>query len=199
MCSSRNAPYHLGFRAVTFALAAGNTTILKGPELSPRCYWAIADVFRQAGLPDGCLNLIFHRPEDAGPVTEQLIENVHVRKINFTGSSHVGSIIAALAGKHLKPCLMELGGKASAIVMPDADLEAAALSCAMGSFMNASLLQDSNHFLFLTFLTSDESRLAKFVCLLSASSSTPPLLLSSSPSSAALSFEHSKAPRAPPW
>lgn len=142
---------------------------------------------------------MFHRPEDAGSVTEQLIENAHVKKINFTGSSHVGSIIAALAGKHLKPCLMELGGKASAIVMPDADLEAAALSCAMGSFMNASLLQDSNHFLFLTFLTSGESRLAKFVCLLSASSSTPPLLLSSSPSSAALSVEHSKAPRAPPW
>lgn len=125
-----------------FALAAGNTTILKGPELSPRCYWAIADVFRQAGLPDGCLNLIFHRPEDAGTVTEQLIENIHVRKVNFTGSSRVGSIIAALAGKHLKPCLMELGGKASAIVMPDADLDVAALSCAMGSFMNASLLQD---------------------------------------------------------
>lgn len=75
-------------------------------------------------------------------MTEQLIKNVHVRKINFTGSSHVGSIIAALAGKHLKPCLMELGGKASAIVMPDADLDTAALNCAMGSFMNASLLQN---------------------------------------------------------
>lgn len=124
---------------MTFALATGNTTILKGSELSPRCYWAIADVFREAGLPDGCLNLIFHRPEDAASVTEQLIGDARLRKVNFTGSSSVGSIVASLAGKHLKPCLMELGGKASAIVMRDADLGKAALSCAMGSFMNVSL------------------------------------------------------------
>lgn len=136
MDTERNAPYHLGFRAVTFALATGNTTILKGPELSPRCYWAIADIFQQAGLPAGCLNLIFHRPEDAASVTEELIRNVHVKKVNFTGSSHVGSIVASIAGRHLKPVLMELGGKASAIVMEDADLDNAALSCAMGAFMN---------------------------------------------------------------
>jgi acyl-CoA reductase-like NAD-dependent aldehyde dehydrogenase len=138
LAHARNAPYHLGLRAVTFALAAGNTTVLKGPELSPRCYWAIADVFRQAGLPDGCLNLIFHRPEDAAAVTEQVVSHPDVRKVNFTGSSHVGSIIAALAGKHLKPCLMELGGKASAIIMSDAELDKAAINCAMGSFMNVS-------------------------------------------------------------
>lgn len=71
-------------------------------------------------------------------MTEELIRHVHVRKVNFTGSSHVGSIVASIAGRHLKPVLMELGGKASAIVMEDADLDKAALNCAMGAFMNVS-------------------------------------------------------------
>lgn len=136
----RNAPYHLGLRSVTYALAAGNTTILKGSELSPRCYWAIADIFREAGLPDGCLNLIFHQPADAAAVTESIIAHPAVKKINFTGSTKVGSIIAASAGRHLKPVLMELGGKASAVVLKDADLEKAALHCTRGAFLNVSLL-----------------------------------------------------------
>ncbi|RFU81190.1 nad-dependent aldehyde dehydrogenase [Trichoderma arundinaceum] len=133
-----NAPYHLGLRSITFALATGNTTILKGSELSPLCYWGIADVFREAGLPNGCLNLIFHRTDDAASVTESLIAHPSVKKINFTGSSQVGSIVAATAGRHLKPCLMELGGKANAIVLKDADLRKAAVQCAMGAFMNVS-------------------------------------------------------------
>ncbi|SPO05426.1 related to aldehyde dehydrogenase [Cephalotrichum gorgonifer] len=132
-----NAPYHLGLRSITFALATGNTTILKGPEYSPRCYWAIVDVFREAGLPDGCLNLILHRPADAALITEALIAAPEVKKVNFTGSTVVGKIIASLSGKHLKPSLMELGGKASALVLPDADLDRAALNCAKGAFMNA--------------------------------------------------------------
>lgn len=134
----RNAPYHLGLRSITFALATGNTTILKGPEFSPKCYWAIVDVFREAGLPEGCLNLLLHRPSDAASVTEALIAAPEVKKVNFTGSSMVGSVIASLAGKYLKPSLMELGGKASAIVLADADLDKAALHCARGAFMNVS-------------------------------------------------------------
>lgn len=62
-----------------------------------------------------------------------------MKKINFTGSSQVGSIIAATAGKHLKPVLMELGGKANAIVLKDADLKKAALHCTMGAFLNVSI------------------------------------------------------------
>lgn len=134
----RNAPYHLILRSVSFALAAGNTTVLKGPELAPRCSWVIADIFRQAGLPDGCLNLLFVRPQDAAAVTEALIADPRVKKINFTGSSPVGSIIATLAGKHLKPVVLELGGKASAIVLGDADLENAASHCVRGAFLNVS-------------------------------------------------------------
>lgn len=95
-------------------------------------------MFREAGLPDGCLNLILHRPTDAAAVTEALIAAPEVRKINFTGSTAVGSIIASLSGKYLKPSLMELGGKASALVLADADLDKAALHCARGAFMNVS-------------------------------------------------------------
>lgn len=136
---NRNAPYHLGLRSITFALAAGNTTVLKGPELSPRCYWAIVDIFREAGLPEGCLNLILHKPKDAAEITESLIAHPAVKKINFTGSSAVGKIIASSAGKHMKPVLMELGGKASAIVLADADLDVAAAQTALGAFINVSI------------------------------------------------------------
>ncbi|KAM0415897.1 hypothetical protein ACHAPT_013159 [Fusarium lateritium] len=131
-----NAPYVLGARSVAFALATGNTTVLKGSELSPRVFWAIGDIFREAGLPDGCLNIIYHRPADAAAVTEALIAHPAIKKINFTGSTVIGSIIASLAGKHVKPLLLELGGKASAIVLKDADLKKAAASCAVGAFIH---------------------------------------------------------------
>ncbi|KAJ5930860.1 hypothetical protein N7466_006353 [Penicillium verhagenii] len=132
-----NAPWPLGCRAVAYALAAGNTCILKGSELSPRCFYAIASIFREAGFPDGVLNVVYHRPQDAASVTEKLIAHPAVKKINFTGSTAVGSIISAMAGKHLKPIITELGGKASSIVLKDADLEKAAAGCAMGAFLHA--------------------------------------------------------------
>ncbi|KAF1968001.1 salicylaldehyde dehydrogenase [Bimuria novae-zelandiae CBS 107.79] len=132
-----NAPYILGIRAVLYALAAGNTTILKGSELSPRCFWAIGNVLTEAGLPAGALNVLYHRPEDAAKVTTALIEHPAVKKVNFTGSTAVGRIIAAAAGKNLKPVLMELGGKASAIVLDDADLDKAATQCALGAFLHS--------------------------------------------------------------
>ena len=104
--------------------------------MSPRCAWAIGSVFKEAGFPDGVLNVLAHRPQDAAEVTTTLIEHPAVKKINFTGSTAVGSVIGALAGKNLKPCLMELGGKASAIVLPDANLKKAAKSCAFGAFLH---------------------------------------------------------------
>ncbi|KAL4881263.1 Aldehyde/histidinol dehydrogenase [Aspergillus karnatakaensis] len=132
-----NAPFILGTRAVALPLAAGNTTILKGSELSPKCFWAIGDVFREAGLPAGCLNVIYHRTSDAAAVTNALIAHPDVRKISFTGSTNVGSIIASTAGKYIKPVLLELGGKASAIVLDDADLDKAAMGCALGAFLHS--------------------------------------------------------------
>ncbi|KAL4929485.1 aldehyde dehydrogenase [Aspergillus undulatus] len=132
-----NAPFILGVRAVALPLAAGNTTILKGSELSPKCFWVIGDVFREAGLPAGCINVIYHKPSDAPAVTNALIAHPAVRKINFTGSTNVGAIIASTAGKYIKPVLLELGGKASAIVLDDANLEKAATGCTLGAFIHS--------------------------------------------------------------
>ncbi|KAN0117903.1 aldehyde dehydrogenase [Hyaloscypha variabilis] len=132
-----NAPWPLGCRAVAYALAAGNTCVLKGSELSPRCFYAIVSIFREAGLPDGCLNLVFHRPQDAPQVTEKLISHPAVKKVNFTGSTATGAIIAAMAGKYLKPIITELGGKASAIVLADSDIKKAAMASTMGAFLHA--------------------------------------------------------------
>jgi acyl-CoA reductase-like NAD-dependent aldehyde dehydrogenase len=132
-----NAPYILGLRACLFPLAVGNTVILKGSEAAPKTYWAIADTLHQAGLPAGCLNTLYRRPADAAQVTIALITHPLVRKINFTGSTAVGSIIASTAGKFLKPVLLDLAGKAPSIVCEDANLETAASECVLGSFLHS--------------------------------------------------------------
>ena len=90
-----------------------------------------------AGLPVGCLNTIYHRPADASRITTLLVSHPAVKKVNFTGSTNVGSILASLAGKHLKPTVMELGGKAPSIVCEDANIENAAMQCALGAFLHA--------------------------------------------------------------
>ncbi|KAJ7153006.1 Aldehyde/histidinol dehydrogenase [Mycena filopes] len=131
-----NAPYILGVRSILYPLAAGNTCVLKGSELSPRCFHEIGRAFTDAGLPPGALNIIYTARSASPAITARLIEAPAVRKINFTGSTAVGSVIAAAAGKALKPCLLELGGKAAAIVLEDADLELAAMQCAIGAFLN---------------------------------------------------------------
>lgn len=132
-----NAPYILGTRALLYAIAGGNTVVLKGSELCPKTFWAIGSVLKEAGLPDGVLSVIYHQPSDAATVTNTIIEHPAVRKVNFTGSTLTGSIIAGKAGKELKPVLMELGGKASAIVCEDANLDNAAMQVALGSFLHA--------------------------------------------------------------
>lgn len=81
---------------------------------------------------------MYLQPADAAAVTNALIAHPAVRKVNFTGSTNVGAIIASTAGKYIKPVLLELGGKASAVVLDDADLDKAAMNCAIGSFMHVS-------------------------------------------------------------
>lgn len=99
--SYRNVPYIFGIRSAACALAAGNTTILKSSELTPRCYWAIGRAFEDAGLLAGCLNIIHCRPQDAADVVNTIIEHPAVRKINFTGSTAVGRKIARSCGQNL--------------------------------------------------------------------------------------------------
>lgn len=132
-----NAPYILGTRAVLFPLAAGNTVVFKGSELSPKTMWGLVAVLADAGLPAGVVNFLVHAPADAAAVTAALVRHPEVKKINFTGSTAVGQIIAGLAAEVLKPVLLELGGKAPAIVWEDADLELAATQCTLGAFFNS--------------------------------------------------------------
>ncbi|WP_277183977.1 aldehyde dehydrogenase family protein, partial [Caballeronia sp. BR00000012568055] len=81
-------------------------------------------------------NVVTNAPEDAAAIVERLIAHPAVRRVNFTGSTHVGRIIAMHAAKHLKPALLELGGKAPVIVREDADLDAAVAAIAFGAFFN---------------------------------------------------------------
>jgi acyl-CoA reductase-like NAD-dependent aldehyde dehydrogenase len=96
----------------------------------------IGDVLHEAGLGDGVINVVTNAPEDAAMIVERLIAHPHVRRVNFTGSTHVGRIIAKLAAEHLKPALLELGGKAPVLVLDDADLDAAVNGIAFGAFFN---------------------------------------------------------------
>lgn len=131
-----NAPVILAVRAVAAPLAYGNTVVLKASELCPRTHGSIVDALRDAGVPSGAINLVRNEPEDAAEVVEELIAHPAVRRINFTGSTRVGRIIAAMAARHLKRVLLELGGNAPLIVLADADLERAVAAATFGSFMH---------------------------------------------------------------
>jgi len=131
-----NAPMILGVRAVATPIAYGNTCVLKASEESPGTHLAIADVFREAGFPNGVLNVITNAPADAAEVVDELIANPKTRRISFTGSTKVGRIVAEKAAHHLKRVLLELGGKAPMLVLSDADLDAAASAANFGAFMN---------------------------------------------------------------
>lgn len=120
--------------------------MIKSSEQTPRCYYAVARAFLDAGLPAGCFNLVSTRPQDAPAVVNAMIEHSAVRKVNFTGSTAVGRKVAAFCGQNLKPCLMELGGKNNAIVCEDANLETAALGVLLGSFINVSAITGPVYF-----------------------------------------------------
>ncbi|KAL8278624.1 hypothetical protein RQP46_008916 [Phenoliferia psychrophenolica] len=132
-----NAPTVLGQRACTQPIMAGNTSILKTSEMSPKTQMLLAEIFADAGLPAGVLNIIHVAPKDAPDVVEAIIAHPSVGKINFTGSTRVGSIIAASCGKHLKPVVLELGGKAPSIVCADADLKHAVSGIMFGAWFHS--------------------------------------------------------------
>jgi acyl-CoA reductase-like NAD-dependent aldehyde dehydrogenase len=131
-----NAPVILGVRSLATPLACGNTVVMKTSEICPRTHRLIVDALHEAGLPEGVLNAVSNAPEDAGEIVEALIAHPAVRRVNFTGSTRVGRIIAETAGRHLKPVLLELGGKAPFVVLDDADIEQAVAAAAFGAYMN---------------------------------------------------------------
>jgi benzaldehyde dehydrogenase (NAD) len=132
-----NAPIILGVRAICVPLACGNTVILKGSENCPRTHQLIIESFQDAGFPAGVVNYITNAPADAGAVVEAMVAHPAVRRVNFTGSTKVGKIIAMTCAKYLKPVVLELGGKAPLVILDDADIDDAVNGAAFGAFANS--------------------------------------------------------------
>ena len=131
-----NAPIILAVRAIATPLACGNTVILKASELCPRTHGLVIEAFIEAGFTGGIVNLITNAAKDAGEIVGALIDHKAVTRINFTGSTAIGRIVAVRAAQNLKPVLLELGGKAPLLVLEDADLDEAVKAAAFGAFMN---------------------------------------------------------------
>jgi acyl-CoA reductase-like NAD-dependent aldehyde dehydrogenase len=132
-----NAALILSARSIAAPLALGNTVVLKPSEWSPisgGLLWG--EIFAEAGLPDGVLNVVTHAPGQAGPIGDELVSNPAVRRINFTGSTNVGRKLAEAAGRHLKRVVLELGGYNPVIVLADADVDYAVNATAFGAFLH---------------------------------------------------------------
>ena len=132
-----NAPVILGVRAVAVPLACGNTVVLKGSETCPRTHQLIIQSLQEAGFPAGVVNFITVDTDEAASVTDALIAHPAVRRVNFTGSTRVGRLIAESCARHLKPSVLELGGKAPLVILDDADIDAAVAAAVFGSFANS--------------------------------------------------------------
>jgi acyl-CoA reductase-like NAD-dependent aldehyde dehydrogenase len=132
-----NAALILSARSIAAPLALGNTVVLKPSEWSPQVGGLLwAEVFAEAGLPAGVLNVVTHAPGEAQPIGDELVESPHVRRLNFTGSTATGRKLAEAAGRHLKRVLLELGGYNPLIVLADADVEYAVNASTFGAFLH---------------------------------------------------------------
>ncbi|MBZ9668309.1 aldehyde dehydrogenase [Mesorhizobium sp. ES1-3] len=164
-----NAPIILGTRAVAMPIACGNTVVLKASEMCPGTHRLIGQVLVEAGLPKGVINVVTNDPRDAAAIVEALVAHSSVKRVNFTGSTKVGRIIAELAGRHLKPALLELGGKAPLLVLDDADIDAAVNAATFGAFMHQGQICMSTERLIV-----DEKIADEFVAKLAARASQLP-------------------------
>src|SRR5207253_9562751 len=117
-----NAPLMLATWRIAPALAAGNTVVQKPPEWAPLTASLLADVARDAGLPDGVFNVVQGLGEEAGAA---LTSHPDVARIAFTGSVDTGRLVARAAAENLTPVSLELGGKSPFLIFADADPEAA--------------------------------------------------------------------------
>ncbi len=165
-----NAPVILAVRAIALPLACGNTVVLKGSEVCPATHGLIVEALQEAGLPRGVVNFITNAPADAGAVVEAMIAHPAVRRVNFTGSTQVGKIIAASCARHLKPAVLELGGKAPLLVLDDAALDDAVDAAAFGAFANSGQICMSTERIIVDQRVADD-----FVARLTAKAGALPL------------------------
>jgi len=132
-----NVPYILGSRSFTLPIAYGNTAVLKPSEEAPLTGGLLlAEIFEEAGLPPGVLNVVSSTREAASEIGDEMISHPAVRRISFTGSTEVGRVIAEKAGRHLKRAVLELGGKDPLIILGDADVDYAVDAAAWGAFLH---------------------------------------------------------------
>ncbi|MBY5393452.1 aldehyde dehydrogenase [Rhizobium leguminosarum] len=164
-----NAPVILATRAIAMPIACGNTVVLKASEQCPGTHRLIATALTEAGLPAGVVNVITNAPEDAPEIVAALIAHPAVKRVNFTGSTKVGKIIAETCGRHLKPALLELGGKAPLVILDDADIDGAVNAAIFGAFMNQGQICMSTERIIV-----DEAIADQFVAKLAARASQLP-------------------------
>lgn len=129
-----NFPVNLPVRKMAPALAAGNAIIVRPSEQVPLTSTLIVEAFVAGGVPTGVVQMLLGRAEDISPT---IMAAEEVRKISFTGSTRVGQMLMSQAAQTMKRCSMELGGHSPVVVCADADVEAAAVQCAMFKFRNA--------------------------------------------------------------
>ena len=165
-----NAPVILGVRAIATPLACGNTVVFKGSELCPATHGLIIEALQEAGLPKGVVNFVTNAPADAAAVVEAMVAHPAVRRVNFTGSTRVGRLIAQTCAKYIKPAVLELGGKAPMVVLDDADIDAAVAAAAFAAFSNSGQICMSTERLVVDGKIADE-----FVAKLAAKASSLPL------------------------
>jgi len=128
-----NAPFLLAMKKVVLALAAGNCFVLKPSEETPVTGIKIAEIFHEAKLPPGVLNVVPGPAKDVGDV---LVTDPRIRMITFTGSTKVGKLIAVEAAKNLKKFTLEMGGKNPLIVLRDADVDYAVKAGCFGIYFH---------------------------------------------------------------
>jgi len=129
-----NFPLAIASWKLAPALAAGNTVVLKPAELTPLTALRFAQIAREAGVPDGVVNVVVGPGRTVG---QRLVEHPAVGKVAFTGSTEVGAAIAAAAAGTIKRVTLELGGKSANIVFADADVASAAAAAPSAVFDNA--------------------------------------------------------------
>ena len=127
-----NFPWATPLDEVVMALMAGNAVVVKPSELTPLTALKIANIFKQAGLPEGLVQVV-----TGDGSTGSALVDAGVNKIMFTGSVNTGKRVAETAAKHLTPVVLELGGKDPMIVLEDANLENAARAAIWGAFCNS--------------------------------------------------------------
>ena len=130
-----NFPAAMATRKIAPALAAGCTVVLKPATETPLTAYALAALYKEAGVPDGVVNVI--TTSSPGPVVSAMLADPRVRKLSFTGSTGVGRTLLAEASKTVLSCSMELGGNAPLIVFDDADLDTAIEGAMVAKMRNA--------------------------------------------------------------